>query len=206
MQFFSGHDFTGHRAGLYGATLLFLCWLAGYAAFSAHIAALKHIPAQRADAVIVLTGGTGRIGMGLDMLAAGQGRHLFITGVNNQVDIPTIRRMWKGDNPDLVTCCVTLGHQAHNTHQNAAEARKWVAGVRDVRSAYIVTSSYHIPRALLEFRQALPGITLYPAPVPYGTGPDHDQKNFWHLAFSEYNKTLLTWLRVMLTPKRELDL
>src|SRR5690606_5501745 len=111
-----------------------------------------------------------------------------------------------GDNPDLVTCCVTLGHQAHNTHQNAAEARKWVAGVRDVRSAYIVTSSYHIPRALLEFRQALPGLTLYPAPVPHRTGPDHDQKNFWHLAFSEYNKTLLTWLRVMLTPRRELDL
>lgn len=200
------HNISNLRAGLYGSTLVFLCWLAGYAAFSAHISGLKFAPTEKADAVIVLTGGAGRIGMGLDMLAARQGSHLFITGVNNQVDMPTIMRMWRGDNTDIVTCCVTLGHQAHNTHQNAAEARKWVSGVRDVRSAYIVTSSYHMPRTILEFRQALPGITLYPAPVPYGTGPDHDQKNFWHLAFSEYNKTLLTWIRVTLTPKRELDL
>lgn len=202
----------GHRAGLYAAAFLLLCWLTGFAAFTVKIARLPALPAgpalerDKADAIIVLTGGAGRINAGLDLLASGHGRHLFITGVNSMVDMPTISAMWKGENPDLVTCCVTLGHQAHNTRQNAAEARKWIGGVRDVRSAYIVTSAYHMPRAMVEFRQALPGIVLHPAAVPYGAGPDHDQRNFWHVAFAEYNKTLLTWVRVAFIPKRELSL
>ncbi|MBU0800341.1 MAG: YdcF family protein, partial [Alphaproteobacteria bacterium] len=186
-------------------TMIILSWLAGFAAFTFHISQMKEEQAAPVDALIVLTGGAGRIGKGLDMLAEKQARHLFITGVNSQVDMQTIMDMWTGENPDLVTCCVTLGHQAHNTRQNAAEARKWISGVQYVRSVRLVTSSYHMPRALLEFRQALPGITIIPVPVAYGHGPDHDQRNFWHLAFAEYNKALLTWLRVVLTPQREIN-
>lgn len=194
------------RAAFLALCLLVLSWLAGFAAFASHIATLDAPGAQRADAIIVLTGGAGRIGKGLDLLATGKGAQMFITGVNSQVDMHAIIAMRPEIETDLIICCVTLGHQAHNTRQNGAEARKWISGVRDIRSAYLVTSSYHMPRALLEFRQALPGIALIPAPVSYGHGPDHDQRNFWALAFAEYNKTLLTWMRVVLTPQREMKL
>ena len=192
------------RAGLYIVTLALISWLTGFAAFTFHITTLKEPAAGPADVIVVLTGGAGRISRGLDMLAAGKAEQLFITGVNDRVNMDAIMSLWRNENTDLVTCCVTLGHQAHNTRQNAQEARKWITGVGGIASARLVTSGYHMPRAMLEFRQALPGMAIVPAPVPYGAGPDHDRGNFWLLAFAEYNKTLLTWLRVTITPAKAL--
>lgn len=194
------------RTLLHIAAMITLCWLAGFAAFSFHISTIGEKLNKPADVIIVLTGGAGRISRGLDLLSRHEGAQVFITGVNSMVTMADIMHMWQGNDPDIVTCCVTLGHQAHNTRQNAAEARKWITGVQGIRSARLVTSNYHMPRAMLEFRQALPGIRLIPSPVAYGGGPDHDKRNFWLLSFAEYNKTLLTWLRVALTPSREMDL
>lgn len=188
-----------HIWGIAGG-LAVLCWLAGFAAFTAHIADMKqHIDNRRADAIVVLTGGAGRIRRGLELLTGGLGRQLFITGVNDQVDMDTILAMWPGEHNELITCCISLGHEAHNTRQNAQEARKWITGVQNIKTVRLVTSSYHMPRALLEFRHILPpGIELLPEPIAYGTAPDHDRGNFWLLAFAEYNKTLLSWLRATL--------
>lgn len=191
---------------LHITAMLLICWLAGFAAFTFHIASMAERLNKPADVIIVLTGGAGRIGRGLDLLARHEGAQVFITGVNSMVTMGDIMHMWRGNDPDLVTCCVTLGHQAHNTRQNAAEARKWITGVQGIRSARLVTSNYHMPRAMLEFRQALPGVKLIPSPVSYGKGVDHDKRNFWLLSFAEYNKTLLTWLRVALTPSHKLEL
>lgn len=191
---------------LHFIALTMICWVAGFAAFTSHIAAMRDKGGRQADVIIVLTGGAGRIAHGLDLLARHQGAEVFITGVNTKVTMNDIMNLWQGNDPDLVTCCVTLGHQAHNTRQNATEARKWITGVQGIRSARLVTSNYHMPRAMLEFRQALPGVKLIPSPVSYGNGPDHDKRNFWLLSFAEYNKTLLTWLRVALTPAKKLEL
>jgi uncharacterized SAM-binding protein YcdF (DUF218 family) len=176
-------------------TLALLCWLAGFIAFTHTITKLKTMaPSEKADAIIVLTGGSGRIARGLELFSDNYASQIFITGVNTQVKMADIVSLWKGEHLDSLTCCITLGHQAGNTHQNAAEAQKWVNGVQDVHSAYIVTSSYHMPRTMMEFADAMPHLKLIPHVVEYGV--NNDKKNFWHLAFSEYNKTLLTWLRV----------
>lgn len=191
------------RKGVLAAILIMMCWLAGFGAFTVHISSLTRAPDnERADAIVVLTGGAGRIRRGLELMTNGLGRQLFITGVNEQVDMGTILTMWPDENTDLITCCISLGHEAHNTRQNALEARKWITGVQNIKTVRLVTSSYHMPRALLEFRRAIPDITLIPEPIAYGSAPDHDRGNFWLLSFAEYNKTLLSWLRSLLFKDR----
>lgn len=187
--------------GLAIAVAFLVVWLAGFVMFVQNIERTEaQTHSAPVDAIIVLTGGAGRIGHGIDLLIAGKGRELFISGVNEQVDMPTIMAVRPDVDVTRITCCLTIGHAAHNTRQNARESRKWIAGVHDINSVRLVTSGYHMPRALLEFRHALPGIDIVPEPVAYGAGPDHDRQNFWTLVFAEYNKSLLTALRLALTP------
>ncbi len=181
-----------------------LVWLGGYAVFA--LSALR-VPSQEAggdttDAIIVLTGGNHRIKTGLELFAAGRARHLFISGVNPKVSTRDVTAMWNGDTA-LPPCCITLGHEAETTFENAQEARQWIAG-HDYTSAILVTSTYHMKRALIEFRHALPGVDLTPYPVPY---KDYGPKDryFWILAFSEYNKGLLRRFQLFFIPVEALD-
>ena len=64
-------------------SLLFLAWVLGFAWF----ALLLPLPAgdQTTDAIVVLTGGPGRIDRGLELLEAGRAKRLLISGVAREV-------------------------------------------------------------------------------------------------------------------------
>ncbi|OYV36450.1 MAG: hypothetical protein B7Z80_15485 [Rhodospirillales bacterium 20-64-7] len=84
---------------------------------------------------------------------------------------------------------ITLGHMAGTTHGNAIEAANW-AHAHHLHSLIIVTADYHMPRAMLEMRRALPGVRLVAAPVrPPGMGPRFSLKILRLLA-GEYTKYL----------------
>lgn len=166
-----------------------LLWASGFGIFSWHIFTMKvAAPEQHTDAIVVLTGGPHRIETGLDLLHQNLSDELFISGVDRRVTIEKILEMWNKDAaPDI--CCITLGHEAHNTVQNAREFKKWSAG-QDIKSLRLVTAAAHLPRALVEFRRALPGVTILPHPAAAnGT-------KLW-LAFSEYHKLILTTLKIL---------
>lgn len=187
------------RIVLLALTLAMVLWIGGFAGFSAHVGNMdKIVPQSPADAIIVLTGGPQRINAGLDLLSAGQAQKLFITGVNNHVTLEKILSLWHGhvDNP---ACCIVLGHRAHNTAENAIEAMAWVQS-ENLKSVFLITSNYHMPRALMEFRSALPGVGIrtYPVIAP-NTAPERG--SFWRDAFAEYNKMILAWLRLTLLPE-----
>lgn len=135
----------------------------------------------RSDAVIVPTGGAGRIARGLDVLDAGLAEKLLVSGVD-----PEVR---KGEfaaefdvAPERMACCVTLGFAAVDTRSNAAETAKWVAQ-NDILSLRLVTSDWHMRRAAGELDRALPPhVTVIRDAVP----------TEWHFTvlLLEYNKLL----------------
>ena len=59
---------------------------------------------------------------------------------------------------DLFDCCVDLGYQALDTAGNARETRDWAREHNITRSLIVVTSNYHMPRALAELSAALPDV------------------------------------------------
>ncbi|MGY2050106.1 YdcF family protein [Methylobacterium sp. JK268] len=170
---------------------------AGFLAFVSCLARTEQQPFARADGIVALTGGAQRIGDAIDLLAAGYGRRLLITGVNERTSREEIARLNPGQQ-HLIACCVDLDYRARNTIGNAIETRRWMRE-NGFRTIAVVTSNYHMPRTLLEIDHALSlGDRVVPHPVVHeGLDPDA----WWRkpasarLLASEYVKFLVAWLR-----------
>lgn len=153
------------KAGLLasGLAVAVAAWIAGFVWFAGQIPDRVADPARKTDAIVVLTGGTERISTGLRLLAEGLGKRLLITGVHRDVDVPELLRLTPDAAPAL-SCCIDLGYQAGDTLGNAVEAARWMRA-KGFHSLRLVTASYHLPRSLLEFRRAMPGVEIVPHPV-----------------------------------------
>ncbi|MGF1648991.1 MAG: YdcF family protein [Hyphomicrobiaceae bacterium] len=116
-----------------------------------------------ADAIVVLTGGGGRIQTGATLLAEGRGQRLLISGVNRQTTSGDIVRL-TGLPAAKFACCVDLGYSARNTVGNAEETAQW-ARASGYRSLIVVTAAYHMPRSMAELYRRMPDIELYPYPI-----------------------------------------
>ncbi len=174
---------------------LAMVWIAGFALFTRAIHA-QDLPGDdyKTDAVVVLTGGPERINTGINLLDAHAAHHLFISGVDSRVTTKQLVAMWKPEQPVVaIPCCITLGYQAHNTVQNAQETKDWTSQ-ENVKSLRLVTAAYHMPRALLEFQAAMPEAAILPHPIQT-QAPALNESAYRQLLLSEYNKTILTWLR-----------
>jgi uncharacterized SAM-binding protein YcdF (DUF218 family) len=152
-------------------------------------------PSRDADGIVALTGGPARIGDALELLAAGRGRRLLITGVNPATRPVEISRLVP-EHRRWFTCCVDIDHSA-NTVGNAVETRRWVRA-RGFKSLIVVTANYHMPRALAELRRELPDVLLLSYPVvsekvrveAWWDNPETARLLFW-----EYVKYLVAKVR-----------
>lgn len=136
----------------------------GFAAFATHVGTLATPEAPRkADAIIVLTGGLYRLDAGVDLLNAGKGERLLISGVNPRAGRDDLRLATNGDRR-LFSCCVDIDHAALDTIGNAEESGKWMEA-HHYNSVILVTNNYHMPRSLLEMRRILHDVDIQPYPV-----------------------------------------
>ena len=176
---------------------LFLLWAAGLIWFAIPPSAEDR--SAPTDAIVVLTGGRLRLQSGIELLREGKGRKLFVSGVNQRVDLDELLRI-SGNAADWAACCTALGHDAEDTLGNARETAQWVRQ-QGFRSLRLVTAWYHMPRSLLEFDRAMPEIEIIPHPV----FPDQVRQEHWWasrgtaaLLVSEYGKYLGAVLRPLL--------
>jgi uncharacterized SAM-binding protein YcdF (DUF218 family) len=139
-----------------------IAWMLGFAWFLA-TALREPAPPPRADGIVVLTGGAGRIETALRLLAAGQGRLLLVTGAGGGAGEFAGLAHRAGVDGGLAAR-TTLGRAALDTHGNALETAAWARG-NGLHSLIVVTAGYHMPRALAELSRALPEVTLHPCPV-----------------------------------------
>jgi uncharacterized SAM-binding protein YcdF (DUF218 family) len=143
-----------------------LALVGGFLWFALHIAKEESLLDRAADGIVALTGGPSRISDAVELLASGRGRRLLITGVGPATNTAELIRL-APDYERWFSCCIDLDYTAINTVGNAAQTRRW-ARERGFRSLVVVTSDYHMPRAMLEIGHRLPDVTLIPFPVVSG--------------------------------------
>jgi uncharacterized SAM-binding protein YcdF (DUF218 family) len=189
----------GGRAFRIFCLLVALVWLIGLVIFAQSIETLEARPleAPDADVIVVLTGGSERLGAGLDLLADHKGKKLFISGVHRGLSLDQLTGTRKIPE-DLRKCCIALGHAAESTFGNAWETRAWMeAG--GYHSMHLVTSNYHMARSLMIFQKVMPDFEI----LPYSVSPDSVRLEDWwerkgtaSLLVTEYNKYILAALRL----------
>jgi uncharacterized SAM-binding protein YcdF (DUF218 family) len=152
---------------------------------------------MRADGVVVFTGEPRRILTGVQVLSGGHARRMLITGTELSAGTDTAEVMAKvrKDYSYWASCCIDLDPGAQNTSENARDATRW-ARDHEFSSVILVTTDYHMPRALLELRSALPDIRIIPHPLRTGDGLSPSLGRI-RLVIDEYAKFVVALLRAM---------
>ena len=137
---------------------------------------------ERTDAIVVLTGGTGRLDRGFDLVQRGLSRRMLISGVAPTVRPRELVAAYHVD-PGLFGCCITLGREAFDTRSNADEVARWLQRWHS-RSIRLVTNDIHMRRARFEIEKRVGAdVTIVSDAVP----TDSDIRQ----VFIEYDKYLL---------------
>ena len=176
----------------------------GFAVFLSQLRNTETRPERQADGIVVLTGGSSRVSDAMELLAAGYGKRLLISGVHpsssaSDISRSDISRAVPGSQ-SLFNCCVDLDRSAVSTRSNASETKRW-AHERGFKSLIVVTSNYHMPRAVLEMSHAMPDVALIPYAVigeKWRDEPWWENGATFRLVLSEYVKYIAAGLRVRL--------
>jgi uncharacterized SAM-binding protein YcdF (DUF218 family) len=156
-----------------------LIWMMGFLWFAIFLP--RPAGGGKSDAVVVLTGGGGRIARGLETLDKGWSRRLLVSGVDRDVKRGEFAAEYEV-RAATMKCCVTLEHESYDTRSNALEVSRWLAR-NDIETVRLVTSDWHMRRAAYELEEAKPaGVAVIRDPV--STQPS------LQILFLEYHKLL----------------
>ncbi len=160
--------------------LVALAYLLGFAVFMLTLE--RTAPPSRTDAIVVLTGGAGRIPRGLALMEDGMAKRMLISGAESTVK-PNELAAANNASRRLFACCIDLGYEAVDTRSNADETARWVTS-RKFRSVRLVTAEWHMHRARMELASVLDGkVTVIGDAVP--SNPP------FAMLVREYNKYLV---------------
>ncbi|MGE0753528.1 MAG: YdcF family protein [Alphaproteobacteria bacterium] len=175
-------------------------WFAGLYWFVSQIPTDARIP-ERAEAIVVLTGGAGRLELGTRLLVMDKAEKMFVSGANQQVQYNDIVALTAPQHRSAVRKMtgwkLVLGTNAENTIGNAQESRAWLEEQR-YNHIILVTSNYHMPRSISEFRQEIPALVITPVAVIPAEADDYfwwTGENYRGLVLSEYYKYIIGNMR-----------
>ena len=189
-----------YQITILGAWVVLALLTVGFLLFAGAVADDEVRLEGEADGIVALTGGASRLADAVDLLASGRGRRLLISGVSPTTNVGDLRRRVP-EHERWFECCIDLDYSAVNTIGNAVETRRWALG-HGFHSLVVVTSSYHMPRAMLELSHQLPGVTLIAYPV---VSPQRRAEGWWSpdsakILMLEYLKYIVANARIRLDP------
>ena len=151
--------------GLVAILVVLAIWTAGLLAFADRVARLT--PAeepQAAQGIVALTGASDlRLEAATRLLENGKGERLLVSGVNRKTTRKDMLGVTGAAKP-IFDCCVDLGFVAADTIGNASESAEWARAMGYTR-LILVTADFHMPRAMLELKSAMPDARITPYPV-----------------------------------------
>ncbi len=180
----------------YTFVLLIPLWLIGFGIFVLYVFSFQLSEQNSADAIVAWTGGEYRIQTAINLLEQHKADKLLISGVNKTVNPDS----FLGNISDEIREKIDLGYQATTTKGNASETKTWILKNK-FNSVILVTSFYHMPRSLIEFKRVLPNMPVTPYPIwpkdlTESTAWLHTRTAF-HLV-KEYHKFLIIKLHYLL--------
>ncbi len=177
-----------------------MLWAVGLLAFASRVA--HSTPAAdpgRAQGIVALTGPSpARMSVAVSLLQEGRGERLLISGVNRMNNRDSIRRAARAVAGPVYDCCVDLGFEAVDTIGNARETADWVRA-RGYDQVIVVTADYHMPRALLELRGAMPHTRL----IPYPVATDELNAHAWWRNTRQARRLMIEYTKYLVILTRE---
>ncbi len=187
------------RRLLSGLLFLALAWTGGLLVFIGQLPRPGAEGVAAGHGVAVYTGGGGkRIEAGMALFAGGTGRRLLISGVHPDTTRARLAQMWRGPRGQF-DCCVDLDRNALSTDGNAKELKAW-ADAHAYEQIVLVTSEYHMPRAIAATRARMPEARLTAYPVSSGYLDDDGRPvslEAWEKLAGEYSKYLLARVKAV---------
>ena len=184
--------------------LLISCFFVGLFNFQKKILSLeKNINIVNSN-IVILTGGSNRIKEGLKVVndinkLTKADFKILISGTGKGFTKASLKKTLTSDfNLNLVECCIELESISKDTYSNAYETYKWTKK-KGINNIILITSNYHMPRAILEFKNRMPNQKISTYPI---TPKNHDIKKWlessdtFSLIFFEYSKLLIASLRL----------
>jgi uncharacterized SAM-binding protein YcdF (DUF218 family) len=154
--------------------------------------------------IVILTGGANRIKDGLKIIEDFKNLKninykILVSGTGMGFTKSSLKKkLGPNFNSQLIQCCIDLDGVSKNTLTNASETFKWTRR-NDIKEFILITSNYHMPRAILEFKNVMPNLKIYTYAI---TPKKHDIKNWlssyqtFSLVFTEYCKFIIAGLRI----------
>lgn len=147
------------KLSLYIFSIFIILIFYGYMVFLKKISYKADLFNVSSDAIAVLTGGKGRIKLGLELYNNKKDLLLIISGVDKKVSEKTIIPLNLQDKANI-----TIDKEAESTYQNAIVIKKWIKKNR-LKKITIITSYYHMPRSMFLVKALSPDAYFYPYPV-----------------------------------------
>ena len=147
------------------------------------------------SAIIVLTGGKGRIQKGIDLYKNDYGSFLFISGVFHESELEVKQQI----ESQVINhnCCIVYDKNATTTFENAFEVKNWLIENPEIENLILVSSYYHLPRSFIIFRNIVGEKKIYLSPAEYKIKVNNNL--FFHikLIFLEYVKVIYTIISLL---------
>ena len=185
--------------------IIFIYFCTGLLKYKEQVQSLTEYSIKEAENVVILTGGSNRIKEGLKLIKnfsklGSMNIDILISGTGKGFTKSNVNKLLSKNDPlnIFIECCLELDNKSQNTRSNAIETLKWV-NKNSIKQLILITSNYHMPRAVLEFKNKMPNLKI----IKYPITPEKHNINNWiysyetfSLIFLEYCKFLIAHARI----------
>jgi len=180
---------------IYFFSLFLILLILGFFYFLKVITYTNVIIGKNIDGIAILTGGKGRIDLGLRLFTKQSNIKLIISGVDKKVSINSVLPSKFQENNRIY-----IDQVSESTFDNAVVIADW-AKKNQLYNINVITSYYHMPRSMLLLKKFTEKVNYYAYPVKKEKSKHSNllpDMLFTLFLMQEYIKYLLSLITIML--------
>lgn len=180
---------------IYIFSLFLILLILGFFYFLRVITYTNVVVGKNIDGIAILTGGKGRIDLGLNLFKEQSNIRLIISGVDKKVSINSVLPTKFQENNRIY-----IDQVSESTFENAIVIAEW-AKKNQLYNIIVITSYYHMPRSMLLLSKFTEEVNYYAYPVKKEKSKSSDfipEVQFNLFLMQEYIKYLLSLIIIIL--------